>query len=530
MGPAVDQGRQGRTRSTLAARRSPSPSSTPVSTTPTRTSPRTSPRRQSANCVGGVADTTEGAWRPYTAGRRPRHARGRHDSRGPQRRRRHRCRAGREGLRHQGERPGNGLFYTGERRLRLRVRRRARRRDHQQQLLRRPVALQLQGRPRPEGASSRRSTGPASTPSARARCNVASAGNSNHDLAADAIVDDYQPERHHPGRRAPSTRSECLDVPTQLPGVVTVCATGVKNLKSYYSTTATASSTSPPPAATDRYQIPDTPVEERPHPVHHAERRVRLPAGHLDGLAARRGCRRAAEVDAPVGDPGAAPDAAQGPGGRRRPARRRTTSDGDGTQDAVCEGGKQVNGFYGYGIVNALTRGQVSTADSRPPGASRPRGLPARSVPHRERTGDTAYDSASPALPSRGGHPARDGRGDGAGLSAGRHGVRGRRPGRAGVRRRDDRTGRGRRDAAQLCRQRAPRARSVRPASKKAIAEAGGTIVTSYDRIGVIVVHSSNADFAKTIREVRGRPVGRCHAHRAAARAVDDRRGHPEGR
>ena len=32
---------------------------------------------QSANCVGGVADTSEGAWRPYTAGGLPRHARGR---------------------------------------------------------------------------------------------------------------------------------------------------------------------------------------------------------------------------------------------------------------------------------------------------------------------------------------------------------------------------------------------------------------------------------------------------------------------
>ncbi len=39
---------------------------------------------------------------------------------------------------------------------------------------------------------------------------------------------------------------------------------------------------------------------------------------------------------------------------------------------------------------------------------------------------------------------------------------------------------------------------------KKAIAQAGGTIVTSYDQIGVIVVHSSNADFAKTVRRVRG--------------------------
>ncbi|MFD5761990.1 peptidase S8, partial [Streptomyces sp. NPDC127044] len=39
---------------------------------------------------------------------------------------------------------------------------------------------------------------------------------------------------------------------------------------------------------------------------------------------------------------------------------------------------------------------------------------------------------------------------------------------------------------------------------KRAIAQAGGTIVTSYDQIGVIVVHSSNADFARTIRGVRG--------------------------
>ncbi|MGQ4444017.1 S8 family serine peptidase, partial [Streptomyces violaceoruber] len=39
---------------------------------------------------------------------------------------------------------------------------------------------------------------------------------------------------------------------------------------------------------------------------------------------------------------------------------------------------------------------------------------------------------------------------------------------------------------------------------RRAIAKAGGTIVTSYDRIGVIVVHSANPDFAKTVRKVRG--------------------------
>lgn len=39
---------------------------------------------------------------------------------------------------------------------------------------------------------------------------------------------------------------------------------------------------------------------------------------------------------------------------------------------------------------------------------------------------------------------------------------------------------------------------------RKAISEAGGTIVTSYDQIGVIVVHSANPDFAKVVRTVRG--------------------------
>jgi len=39
---------------------------------------------------------------------------------------------------------------------------------------------------------------------------------------------------------------------------------------------------------------------------------------------------------------------------------------------------------------------------------------------------------------------------------------------------------------------------------KKAIPAAGGTVVIAYEKIGVIVVHSSNPDFAKTIRGVRG--------------------------
>ncbi|MFE9306649.1 S8 family serine peptidase [Streptomyces sp. NPDC006706] len=50
---------------------------------------------------------------------------------------------------------------------------------------------------------------------------------------------------------------------------------------------------------------------------------------------------------------------------------------------------------------------------------------------------------------------------------------------------------------------------NVRPghssaAVQKAIGKAGGSVVVAYDQIGVIVVHSSNADFAKEIREDKG--------------------------
>ncbi|TVL90721.1 S8 family serine peptidase [Streptomyces sp. SAJ15] len=39
---------------------------------------------------------------------------------------------------------------------------------------------------------------------------------------------------------------------------------------------------------------------------------------------------------------------------------------------------------------------------------------------------------------------------------------------------------------------------------QKAIADAAGKVVIAYDKIGVIVVHSANPDFAKVMREVRG--------------------------
>ena len=51
---------------------------------------------------------------------------------------------------------------------------------------------------------------------------------------------------------------ECFDVPTQLPGVVTVSATGVKGVKSYYSGYGYGVVDVAAPGG-DKYQIPDTP-------------------------------------------------------------------------------------------------------------------------------------------------------------------------------------------------------------------------------------------------------------------------------
>ena len=58
--------------------------------------------------------------------------------------------------------------------------------------------------------------------------NVAAAGNENYDLAADEITDPVSPNDGTPVERVVDP-SKCLDIPTQLPGVVTVAATGASS-------------------------------------------------------------------------------------------------------------------------------------------------------------------------------------------------------------------------------------------------------------------------------------------------------------
>ena len=63
---------------------------------------------------------------------------------------------------------------------------------------------------------------------------------------------------------------------------------------------------------------------------------------------------------------------------------------------------------------------------------------------------------------------------------------------------------------------------------QRAVAEAGGRVLQAYDRIGVLVVHSANADFAQDHPRGQGRRFGRGDPDRAAARAVHHRCGHAE--
>ncbi|AWT42317.1 MULTISPECIES: S8 family serine peptidase [Streptomyces] len=179
--------------------------------------------------------------------------------------------------------------------------------------------------------------------------NLASAGNSNHDLDADAIVDETSPDDATPVTRTIDPH-ECFDVPTQLPGVVTVSATGVNNVKSYYSSYGNGVVDIAAPGGDRKYQIPDTPSQNgrilstMPNNSYGFLQGTSMASPHAAGVAALLKSTH----------PWAGPQAllkaqADNPG---CPASY--DQDGDGTQDATCEGGPRVNGFYGFGIVNAL--------------------------------------------------------------------------------------------------------------------------------------------------------------------------------
>jgi subtilisin family serine protease len=182
--------------------------------------------------------------------------------------------------------------------------------------------------------------------------NVASAGNSNDDLDSDALVDDSSPDDTTAVTRTVDPH-ECFDIPTQLPGVVTVSATGVKGAKSYYSSYGDGVIDVAGPGG-DKYQIPDTPskngriLSTMPNNQYGFLQGTSMASPHVAAVAAllksthpwATPVQLRALLKAEADNPGCPTDPYDG--------------NGDGVVDATCVGGKRVNGFYGWGIVNAL--------------------------------------------------------------------------------------------------------------------------------------------------------------------------------
>ncbi|MFI6206824.1 S8 family peptidase [Streptomyces sp. NPDC051041] len=183
--------------------------------------------------------------------------------------------------------------------------------------------------------------------------NVAAAGNENYDLAADEIADPSSPNDSTPGERVVDP-SRCYDIPTQLPGVVTVAATGAKGLKSSFSNYGRGVvDIAAPGGDSTAYQTPAPPATSGlilgtlPGGQWGYMAGTSMASPHVAGVAAliRSTHPHAspalvktllyAQADAtPCTDP--------------------YDIDGDGKVDAVCEGPKNRNGFYGWGTADAL--------------------------------------------------------------------------------------------------------------------------------------------------------------------------------
>ncbi|MFE9606493.1 S8 family serine peptidase [Streptomyces hokutonensis] len=182
--------------------------------------------------------------------------------------------------------------------------------------------------------------------------NVAAAGNSNDDLDSHALVDDSSPDDSTAVTRTVDPH-ECFDVPTQLPGVVTVSSVGVTKAKSYFSSYGKGVIDVSAPGG-DVRQPANTPSKDGrilstlPNNTYGYLQGTSMATPHVAAVAAllksthphASPAQLQALLKAEADNPGCPTDVYD--------------TNGDGIADATCVGGKRVNGFYGFGIVNAL--------------------------------------------------------------------------------------------------------------------------------------------------------------------------------
>ncbi|MFE9612294.1 S8 family serine peptidase [Streptomyces sp. NPDC006012] len=183
--------------------------------------------------------------------------------------------------------------------------------------------------------------------------NVAAAGNENYDLASDSITDPVSPNDGTPSDRVVDP-SECYDIPTQLPGVVTVAATGAKGIKSSFSNHGLGViDIAAPGGDSTAYQPPRSPATSGlilgplPGGKWGYMAGTSMASPHVAGVAAliksTHPHASAAQVKALLYA-----------GADATPCTDPYDINGDGKIDAVCEGPKNYNGFYGWGTADAL--------------------------------------------------------------------------------------------------------------------------------------------------------------------------------
>ncbi|MFE6491358.1 S8 family serine peptidase [Streptomyces sp. NPDC057748] len=181
--------------------------------------------------------------------------------------------------------------------------------------------------------------------------NVAAAGNESRDLDADSLTDPASPDDGTPGDRVIDPH-KCLDIPTQLPGVVTVAATGAKGVKSSFSNYGRHVIDVAAPGG-DLYQSPAAPATDgrilgtMPGGKWAYTMGTSMASPHVAGVAA---LIKSTHPHATAGQV----KALLYTGADITPCTDPYDFDSDGRIDAVCKGPRNHNGFYGRGIVNAL--------------------------------------------------------------------------------------------------------------------------------------------------------------------------------
>ncbi|MFF8788426.1 S8 family serine peptidase [Streptomyces sp. NPDC015125] len=172
--------------------------------------------------------------------------------------------------------------------------------------------------------------------------NIAAAGNSGLDLAAPQLPDASSPNDSTPVERTINPKT-CWDVPTQLPGTVTVAAAGVNKLKSYYSNYGLGQIDVSAPGG-DSKQVPELPAKN-------GNILSTMPGGDWAYLA---GTSMATPHVAGVAALLKSTHPKSGPQEIQWLLKEQADNPGCPTGDATCTGTKHVNSHFGYGIVDAL--------------------------------------------------------------------------------------------------------------------------------------------------------------------------------